>query len=78
MEKIEAAITSKNQKLLGELAHQLKGSCHSIGAMELGSLGHEIEVTAKAVKKIDWAKMTETFKDVRTSYEKLDRLARIS
>lgn len=78
LERIEAAIYSKNQKLLGELAHQLKGSCHSIGAMELGSLGHEMEVTAKAVKKIDWAKMTETFKDVRTSYEKLNRLAPIS
>jgi CheY-like chemotaxis protein len=78
LQKIKAAIEQQNQKLLGELAHQLKGSCQSIGATELGTLGQEMEYTAKSGKKVDWKQIAANFKEIEHSYEKLGRLAKIS
>lgn len=76
LQKIKVSIESQEQKLLGDLAHQLKGSCQSIGASELGTLGQEMEHTAKSDQDVDWKSMALSFKEVEKAYERLGRLAK--
>ena len=78
LEKLKAAVEQRDQKLVGELAHQLKGSCNSIGAHELGNIGQEMEHSSKSDESLDWQKMDAAFNEARKAYDKLGRLAKIS
>ena len=73
LNKMTLAIQERDQKALFSLAHQLKGSCNTIGANKLGMLGQKME-TASSSKKIDWKKMSQYYQEVQVNFAKLEQL----